>query len=225
MATPLSASTFLATLRHEGCAVVEYRSWSAHNRNHMGEWGPMNGVMMHDTVTTGTDHTVALCYDGYAGLPGPLCQGVIDKGGVIHLVGYGRANHAGLGDRDVLDAVIAESYGDAPPTDNQANVDGNARFYGFECINLGNGKDPWPEAQVDAMVRAAAAICRAHGWTAKSVIGHKEWQPGKIDPTGISMEDFRARVEARLKGAKASKPTLESLAKRLGAVEKRLGMK
>ena len=30
-------------------------------------------------------------------------------------------------------------------------VDGKARFYGFECVNRGDGKDPWPAAQLDAM--------------------------------------------------------------------------
>lgn len=80
MATPLSASRFKAALVAEGCKVREYRSWSAHNRNHKGPWGPMNGVMVHHTVTRGTDATVRLCYDGYAGLPGPLvprghCEG------------------------------------------------------------------------------------------------------------------------------------------------------
>ncbi len=52
---------------------------------------------------------------------------------------YGRANHAGPGDDDVLRAVIAEK---ALPRDNEANTDGNRHFYGFECENLGDGDDP-----------------------------------------------------------------------------------
>jgi hypothetical protein len=156
--------------------------------------------MVHHTVTSGTATTVAICRDGYADLPGPLCHGVVAKDGTIHLVGYGRANHAGLGDDDVLQAVIAEA---ALPAANEANTDGNARFYGFECENLGDDKDPWPAAQVEAMVRTAAALCRAHGWGtdgATSVIGHKEWQPGKVDPRGpgVSMPDIRSRVAERL---------------------------
>lgn len=63
----------------------------------------------------------------------------------MHLVGYGRANHSGLGDPDVLAAVVAER---PAPGDNEATVDGNRAFYGFECENLRDGKDPWPEAQV-----------------------------------------------------------------------------
>ena len=207
MATPMSASTLLKVLRDAGLNVKEYKSWRTHNRNHKGAWGPINGVMMHHTVTSAGSNSVALCYNGHSTLPGPLCHGVITKSGTVYLVSSGRANHAGSGDPDVLNAVIAESYGANPPADNQASVDGNARFYGFECVNLGDGKDPWPAAQVDAMVRAAAAICKHYGWSAKSVIAHKEWQPGKIDPRGPgfpSMQEFRKRVQAVIDGKGSS---------------------
>ena len=159
--------------------------------------------MIHHTVTSGTDASVELCYEGYSGLPGPLCHGVVDKTGRVHMVGHGRANHAGSGDSDVLAAVIAER---SLPAANETDADGNSRFYGFECINRGDQRDPWPEAQLDAVARAAAAICRAHGWTERSVIGHAEWQPGKVDPRGpgknaaAMMRDIRARVGRLLDG-------------------------
>ncbi|MBD0837360.1 N-acetylmuramoyl-L-alanine amidase [Streptomyces sp. TRM68416] len=195
MADPMSPAKMLAALRAEGATVVEVGGWEHHNRNHMGPWGPVHGVMIHHTVTKGSAATVRICRDGYAGLPGPLCHGVITKDGRIHLVGYGRANHAGLGDGDVLQAVIAER---ALPVDDEASVDGNRHFYGFECENLGDGVDPWPEAQLEAIERAAAAICRHHGWTAASVIRHLDWQPGKVDPRGIDWKAMRARIAERL---------------------------
>lgn len=203
MATPLTADQLLAALRAEGVTVVEHPGWRTHNRNHVGAWGPVNGVMIHHTVTSGTDASVALCYDGYDGLPGPLCHGVIDKSGVVHLVGNGRANHAGGGDPVVLQRVIAEDYGDRPPAPQQHEgsagaVDGNTRFYGFECVNLGDGQDPWPSAQLNAIERVSAAICRAHDWGAKSVIGHLEWSDWKVDPRGFTMSGMRARVATRL---------------------------
>ncbi|MEO3975828.1 N-acetylmuramoyl-L-alanine amidase [Streptomyces sp. CAU 1734] len=196
MSTPMSASSFLDSLRDEGLTVVQVGDWRTHNRNSKGPWGPVHGVMIHHTVTRGTASTVALCRDGYPTLPGPLCHGVIAKDGSVHLVGYGRANHAGSGDDEVLRAVIAEK---ALPADNEANTDGNRYFYGFECVNLGDGVDPWPEAQLSAIAKAAAAICRHHGWTSRSVIGHLEWQPGKIDPRGFSMNSMRERVQELLK--------------------------
>ncbi|MFI5802304.1 N-acetylmuramoyl-L-alanine amidase [Streptomyces sp. NPDC051561] len=196
MANPLSANAFLTALRAEGVSVVEVGDWPHHNREGHGPWGPVHGVMIHHSVTQGTDATVRICRDGHASLPGPLCHGVIAKDGRVHLVGYGRANHAGLGDDDVLRAIIAEKR---LPPDNEANTDGNRHFYGFECENLGDGQDPWPEAQLLAIERVSAALCRAHSWGARSVLGHLEWQPGKVDPRGFTMNSMRDRIHNRLK--------------------------
>lgn len=196
MSSPLSADSFLNALKSEGLTIVELDGWKTHNRDSKGPWGPVHGVMVHHTGTSGADRTVKVCHDGRPGLPGPLCHGVITKDGTVHLVGYGRANHAGLGDGDVLRAVIAEKR---LPPDNEADTDGNRAFYGFECENLGDGQDPWPRAQLTALEKAAAAVCRAHGWGARSVIGHREWQPGKVDPRGFTMDSLREEIAARLK--------------------------
>ncbi|WP_326779751.1 N-acetylmuramoyl-L-alanine amidase [Streptomyces longwoodensis] len=203
MATPMSAEQFAAALRAEGVTVVEVGDWAHHNRNTKGPWGPVHGVVIHHTVTRGTSNTVGIVRDGYAGLPGPLCHGMIAKDGTVYLVGYGRANHAGLGDPDVLRAVITEK---PLPPDDEATVDGNRAFYGFECENLGDGQDPWPDAQLVAIERTAAAICRHYGWTERSVIGHLEWQPGKVDPRGFTMDSMRARIAGRLGSKPATMP-------------------
>jgi N-acetylmuramoyl-L-alanine amidase-like protein len=224
MAPPLTADRFLAALRAEGVRVVEVGDWRTHNRAGHGAWGPVHGVMVHHTVTEGTPATVAICRNGYGELPGPLCHGVIAKDGTVHLVGYGRANHAGRGDDDVLQAVIAER---PLPAADKANTDGNPHFYGFECENLGDGEDPWPAAQVEAIVRTAAALCRAHGWGKHgptSVIGHLEWQPGKPDPRGpgITMQDIRKRAAERLTHAASWSPSTPTTEERLTALERRV---
>ncbi|MFG2670478.1 N-acetylmuramoyl-L-alanine amidase [Streptomyces sp. NPDC048445] len=201
MAQPLSAADVVTALRAEGVTVVQVGSWRTHNRNSKGAWGPLNGSIVHHTVTKGTASTVAMVRDGYTSLPGPLCHGMIAKDGRVHMVGWGRTNHAGGGDPAVLAQVVAESYGTrpTPPTRGNLNgVDGNSHFYGWECENLGDGKDPWPAAQYDAIVRVQAALCRAHGWSAKSVIGHLEWSNDKVDPRGFTMPDLRADVAERL---------------------------
>ncbi|MCX5158071.1 N-acetylmuramoyl-L-alanine amidase [Streptomyces sp. NBC_00264] len=201
MANPLTAAAVLAALRAEGVRVVEVGNWRTRNRNSKGAWGPLNGSIVHHTVTKGTDATVRIVRDGYADLPGPLCHGMIAKDGQVHMVGWGRTNHAGGGDPKVLEQVIGESYGTAPSKPARGNsngVDGNARYYGWECENLGDGKDPWPAAQYDAIVRVQAALCRAHGWSAKSVIGHLEWSSDKVDPRGIDMTKLRVDVAERL---------------------------
>ncbi|MGV9451653.1 peptidoglycan recognition protein family protein [Streptomyces sp. NPDC003635] len=203
MAEPLTADRLVAVLRGEGCAVREVSGWRTNNRNHKGPWGPVNGVMVHHTVTgPGTD-VVSLIYHGHSALPGPLATGCITKDGTIHLTGNGRANHAGGGDPDVLAAVVNESYGDRPPPTHEhdgspGSVDGNARFYGWECENEGDGRDPWPRVQYVAMVKATAGICRAHGWGARSAIGHLEWSDWKPDPRGFDMKDFRHDLAACL---------------------------
>ncbi|MEU6573298.1 peptidoglycan-binding protein [Streptomyces sp. NPDC046805] len=192
MATPLSADAFVRALRDEGVTVREHGNWQTHNRNHKGPWGPVHGVMLHHTA--GID-SLRLCLDGTAVLPGPLCIGLVAKDGTVHLVGYGRTNHAGSGSTAVLAAVRADSPALPPPGPDA--VDGNSCFYGFEIENLGNGRDPYPTAQLTAVKRLSAAVCRAHDWRAASVIGHKEWTRRKIDPS-FSMPTMRTRVEARL---------------------------
>ncbi|GGS86916.1 peptidoglycan-binding protein [Streptomyces chromofuscus] len=191
MAAPLTADAFVRALRGEGVRFVEHGTWKTHNRNHKGPWGPVHGVMLHHTAGI---NSLTLCRDGTAALPGPLCVGLIAKDGTVHLVGYGRTNHAGSGSTAVLDAVVAER---TPPSPGPDAVDGNARFYGFEIENLGDGRDPYPADQLAAAERVSAALCRAHGWSAGSVIGHKEWTRRKIDPS-FSMAGMRSRIEARL---------------------------
>lgn len=203
MATPMSADRLVAALKAEGCTVREVAGWRTNNRNHKGAWGPVHGVLIHHTVTGPGVDVVGLIFRGHSALPGPLSTGCITKDGVVHLAGNGRANHAGGGDGAVLNAVVGESYSTRPPAPREHDgspgaVDGNARFYGWECENKGDGKDPWPRVQHVGMVKATAAICRAHGWGPKSAIGHLEWSDWKVDPRGIDMTDFRRDLAACL---------------------------
>jgi hypothetical protein len=201
MATPLTADRILAALRAEGVRLVEHPGWRTHDRAGHGAWGPANGVIIHHTGGSAPSDG-EIVWAGRADLPGPCAHAYLAKGGTLTLTSAGRANHAGGGDGAVLQAVIDESYSTRPPAPHQHEgsagaVDGNAHFYGLECSNLGTGKDPWPPAQYDQAVRWAAALCRAHGWSEKSVIGHKEWSDWKPDPT-FDMPTFRAAVAARL---------------------------
>lgn len=203
MATPMTADQFLAALKAEGLHVVERAGWRDHNRAGHGGWGPMNGVMIHHTagVAPGDGNVV---WGGRSDLPGPLAHGYLAKDGTVTMTANGRANHAGGGSAAVLAAVVAESS-PLPATHfhdgSSGAVDGNAHFYGLEISNLGTTKDVYPVAQYDAAVRWAAAICRHHGWSEKSVIGHKEWSDWKNDPS-FDMGNFRSNVAACL----AAKP-------------------
>ncbi|WP_405909535.1 N-acetylmuramoyl-L-alanine amidase [Streptomyces sp. NBC_00828] len=194
MATPLTAAEVLAALKAEGLAVHEHAGWKTHSRDAATgrKFGPVVGVLIHHTA--GQDDK-ELCFNGRSDLPGPLCHAWLGKTDGLWLLSAGRANHAGSVDLDVLHALRDE---DSPlPKDDQANADGNDVLYGLEIENRGNGKDPYPDAQYRNAVLWAAALCRAHGWSEKSVAGHKEVQPGKVDPS-FDMDDFRSDVKKQL---------------------------
>jgi hypothetical protein len=191
----MTADQLTAQLSRWGVKFTEHPGWRTNNRAGHGAWGPVNGSMIHHTASGDGTGIVETCYSGRADLPGPLCTGVVHKDGTVTLVGNGRSNHAGAGALNVYSAVLDETRIPAPGADT---VDGNAHFYGWECVNLGTGKDPWPDVQLEAMVRVQAAVCEFHGWGAQSVIGHLEWTTRKIDPRGFTMVGMRALVAAHL---------------------------
>lgn len=163
-------------------------------------FGPVFGAMIHHTGSDSPDAVNRDLVDkGRSDLPGPLAQSGLNDDGVIDLITWKRANHAGGGDPDVLAAVKAESYGDYPPQPDKHQgeagaVDGNDSFYGLETYY-------WKvltKLQYKSMVGWAAAICDFHGWSAKSAIGHKEWSDWKPDPNLIDMKVFRRDVAARM---------------------------
>lgn len=201
----MTASEIVSQLKKFGIKYAEYKSWRTHNRNSKGAWGPVNGFMVHHTGSDSKDQR-ELLYSGLSNLPGPLCHFGLAQDGTVHLVGWGRANHAGSGDPDVLKAVINESYGANPPVDNQSTVDGNSRFYGVEIWY--SGSHAMTDAQYKTLLKLAAAICDKHGWSEKSVIGHGEWgSPGKWDPgikSGVmmNMANVRKDIKATIEGKK-----------------------
>lgn len=111
-------------------------------------------------------------------LPGPLAQLGVGRSGKVYLFSAGKANHAGT--------VRSTSYS-------------NAYAVGIEVESVGTGP-VWPEVQVHAAARTAAALCRRYGLPASAVLGHKEVcsPPGrKPDPVGIpgDMPAFRHLVQ------------------------------
>lgn len=206
MATPMSASQILVQLKKWGIKYKEVKSWEAHNRAGHGAWGPVNGFVWHHTgadVSDCTGYAAGTLYNGRSDLPGPLCHFGIGKDGTVYLIGWGRTNHAGSGDPDVLSAVVNESYGARPPMPNEATVDFNAHFYGVEIMY--SGSHAMSAAQYEAALTLSAAICDFHGWSEKSIIGHGETgSPGKWDPGDrpgymMNMSNPRADLAALLK--------------------------
>lgn len=202
MATPLSVARMLTALESEGLTVHEHQGWRTHNRDKATgrTFGPVHGVLIHHTAG---HNDRELCFRGRSDLPGPLCHSWLGRTSGLWMIGHGRANHAGAVDLDVLNALTAEAV--KLPPDNDTRADGNDALYGLEIENYGNGRDPYPAGQYRQAVLWAAALCRAHGWTERSIAGHKECQPGKIDPS-FDMADFRAAVKRQLATTPGGKP-------------------
>lgn len=204
----MTAAEFVAALRAEGLTVRTHDGWETHNRNHKGNWGPLYGVLLHHTAG-GQSGAYGIMSKGLEGLPGPLCQGLINKDGSVDAVGWGRANHAGGGDPDVLAAVKAGRYPLPKTNEHEGSdgaVDGNAHFVGYECVNKGDGKDPWPAVQLEAMARASAAVCRKLGWDVDHVLRHMDWSDWKPDPKGVDWPAMRDRIKTILAGEPNATP-------------------
>jgi hypothetical protein len=185
--------------------------WFEHNRNTKGKWDSVFGIGNHHTGGNDDPNGASVLWHGYAGLPGPLCHAGIKQNGYVLLNGWGRTNHFGLGDDDVLQHVIHEDYrGILKP--NEANTDGNRHFYGFEWMynGLDDPMTKYPKLYSTA-VRLNAAICTFHGWKSLSAISHGEWQPGKWDPGMrkgqlMDMARFRNHVDQAIQEGPAPKP-------------------
>lgn len=187
MAQPMTADQIVSQLIKWRIPYGEYRDWRTHNRNSVGSWGPVHGLMVHHTGWDSTDQR-DLLYDGLAGLPGPLCNFGLAQNGTVWLIGWGRSNHAGGGDQATLNHVINEDYAGratnlVPTVGNKDGYVGNGRFYGVEIWYSGShGMTP---AQYDSLLKLAACIDDFHDWGKLSAVAHAEWSSDKWDP-GIS---------------------------------------
>ena len=157
-------------LRAAGLVVVEYDGWATRTTRATGL--VVKGVVCHHTATgpnTSNTAVARLLANGRSDLKGPLSQLGLDRDGHFWMIAAGRCNHNGYG------------------------TWGNDSI-GIEAVNDGVG-EPWPAAQLDAYQRGCAALLAHEGLTIAECRGHKETDPGrKIDPRGIDMDAFRARV-------------------------------
>jgi hypothetical protein len=204
MARPMTPDEMLAALRKWRVPFKEYPGWRTRSRpvNSATPFGDIRGVIIHHTGSDkgqSDDYLKFLFVTGRSDLPGPLCHAATDMDGDLWLGAIGRANHAGKGSSAVLREVTGESYPGyvselKPGADD---TDGNAHFYGNEVRY--DGGQPMTGPQYRAAVLFAAAVCDHYGWSALSVIGHREWTRRKPDPGNCLMNRFRTAVAAALK--------------------------
>lgn len=161
-------------LNGAGLVVVPYPGWETRTTRAGGL--TVKGIVCHHTVTkpsTSNEAVARLLANGRRGLRGPLSHLGLDRDGHFWLIAAGRCNHNGYG------------------------TWGNDSI-GIEAFNDGVG-EPWPDKQIDAFERGCAALIHRCGLSIAEVRGHKETDPArKVDPRGIDMDTFRARVADHL---------------------------
>lgn len=170
-----SRDTLRKVAKRTGYPVVE--SWSSYN---MGSMGTPIGAMLHHTgmpnSAPGDYPTLRTVRDGRVpDLMNSLCAFGLGRSGTIYLISEKLSWHAGAGSwRGVSD--------------------GNGRFLGIEAEGPPVGA--WPTKQMDSYKKLVASILMECRSGSEWAVAHKEWAPTrKIDPSGISMNAFRADVQ------------------------------
>jgi len=159
-------------LRERGVKVQTHAGWKTRGYNGWG-FAAVRGTLWHHTATNRAAFannpapTVELCKHGRSDLPGPLCQIVLDRNGVAHVIAAGWGNHAGPG-----------AYPGIP------RDQGNQYLIGVEMESSGVPPYDWTLAQLQAIPILRDALRDGYGH--KLDIGHMEWSSmGKIDPAGL----------------------------------------
>lgn len=202
---------FLAILR--GAVTVADKRVQPHS----GTFAP-EGVLVHHTATKGAGLTVV--QRGRPGLAGPLCNLNLTRLGLFNVVSDGLAWHAGSGSSHVLDEVRHDHApsGDARTRGLRDDTTGNRYLIGIEVDNDGVG-EPYPDVQIEALVKGCAALCRHFGWSANRVIHHREWTSRKIDMSYRG--DLRGAVAAVLGSTNEEDDMTPEQAKQLAEAHQR----
>lgn len=203
-ATSITSAMMLETLREWGVAYKVYvpsggssTDWLTWNRNAQQGWGPLYGVIVHNTAMTVSEAN-QLAYlrrgDGpNSDKPGPLCQFAVGKDGMIWLIGWGCATHSGTGDPDTVNAAMGNRLPlTSEITPNTSGLSAgtlrvNPHFFGIEQMHASEGPT---DAQHKATVRLVAALLwllggPRNGYSGGSVGNHRELTYNRSDPQGV----------------------------------------
>lgn len=164
-------------LQRAGLRVKKVAGWESRG----GSGANFRATTFHHTASgrnSGDAPCLGLVTRGTSVVPGPLCNILISRSGVVYLIAAGRANHAGLGG----------------PLRGIPQNSANKMSVGFECENNGLG-EPWPREQLQAIDTAFAVTLKFLRRRARRHFAHREWAPTrKTDPRGIDMTRDRQRV-------------------------------
>jgi hypothetical protein len=187
----------------------EWRTAKASRYSFNPKPGGTVGVIIHHTVSSkngGSMPSENIVVNGRVGLAGPLSQFLLARDGMVLLTSQNRCNHAGKGNKKVLDHCIDDIE---PPDFGEGAYNsrlkgsyggGNGNFWGIEVENDGIGEQ-YSDVQIDALVRLLAALCEWQHWNPLTrIIHHREWTARKIDmsfngPLRKMVADFIAHGE------------------------------
>lgn len=187
----MKLSNLANNLRKYGLTVVEVAGWQ--NRGYAGQdLQDIRGVVWHHTATPRSNYnysdapTLNLCVNGRSDLPGPLCQIVFGRTGIVYVIAAGVGNHAGVG--------------------NAWNVPtnaGNHYMIGIEMESSGIAPYDWTEDQkrVAPYLGAALELSYLQDDAAQIQVAHYEYSTeGKIDPAGWpgGMDGLRNSINAKI---------------------------
>ena len=187
----MKLSNLAANLRKYGLTVVEVDGWQ--NRGYAGQdLQDVRGVVWHHTATPRSNYsrsdapTLGLCVNGRSDLPGPLCQIVFGRTGIVYVIAAGVGNHAGVG-----------SAWNVP-----ANT-GNHYMIGIEMESSGIAPYDWTADQIRVAPYLGAALELSYLMDdAEQIqVAHKEYSSeGKIDPAGWpgDMDGLRSQINAAI---------------------------
>lgn len=179
-------------LRAEGCRVVEVAGWGTRRASN-STFRPV-GVVVHHTAPP-----VPFPIEGLLS----KCNLNVKRDGTVYVISAGYQYDTGLGSYRVRDETAAGIPPPARAYQRDLLDDGyvNDSYFDIETDHPGDGS-PIPDVQRDAVIKAAAAICRGMDWTDGHVIGHSEATRRKIDPrwngTYDDMQDIRPLVREQL---------------------------
>ena len=152
------------------------------------------GMIVHHTAAGGSADMPCrnICVNGRSDLKGPLVQFLMGRSGKLLLISQNRCNHAGKGSsevrkdleagRDITAEFDAGQGAYNARTLNRANdwSGANGKYWGIEVENNGIGEE-YSQAQMKALVKLCAAMCKWQGWDHNRIIHHREHTSRKYD--------------------------------------------
>lgn len=188
-------------LKGLGFTVKKWPGWATRTASHTASRiVTPTSVCVHHTAGNYTRSEYIRDGDAGRDLPGPLTNWHITRDGVVHLLGCGYQNHAGLSHKPNYDKIVAGTASrtsSLKPGPESSTFSANRYMMAVE-VNGDGGADDFTPLQYRAAVALAAECHRVMGWKVPKVGAHKELTTRKPGDPVANMGVFRCDVLAAL---------------------------